>query len=175
MFYTWKRFSQWICDIQIRMYFANLQISICYIILNYMKSAVDVLGLWMISWFLSQCYGASVVAQYLQWVPGTWNHTKLSDEVPDPNSFTWRFCSSHVFRFYCRSRDHALLEASLAHSSSIQNINVSCLRFIIIRVGVETSVDVTFYDELLITSIHDRTYRRGIWHFAHSISIIYRS
>jgi hypothetical protein len=53
-----------------------------------METAVDVLGLSMISWFLSQCYGASVVAQYLQWVQGTWNHTKLNDEVPDPNSFT---------------------------------------------------------------------------------------
>src|SRR4051812_1764806 len=49
MFYTWKRFSQWICDIQICMYFANLQISICNIILDYMKLAVDMLGLWMIS------------------------------------------------------------------------------------------------------------------------------
>src|SRR4051812_9682998 len=49
MFYTWKRFSQWICDIQICMYFANLQISICYIISDYMKPAVDMLGLWMIS------------------------------------------------------------------------------------------------------------------------------
>src|SRR5215216_3089563 len=58
MFYTWKRFSQWICDIQICMYFANLQISICYIISDYMKLAVDMLGLWMISWFLSECYGA---------------------------------------------------------------------------------------------------------------------
>ena len=45
------------------------------------------------------------------------------------------------------------LAASPAHSSTIQNINVSCLRFRIIWVGVETSVDVTFYDELLITSI----------------------
>src|SRR3954470_15372784 len=97
MFCLWKRLSQRICDIQIRMYFANHQISICYIISNYMKSAVDVAGLWMISWFLSQCYGASVVAQYLQWVQGTWNHTNLSDEVTDPNSFTWRFCSNHVF------------------------------------------------------------------------------
>src|SRR3954470_11981364 len=52
-----------------------------------------------------------------------------------------------------RSCDHALLAASPAHSSSIQNINVSCLRFRIIRVGVETSIDVTFYDELFITSI----------------------
>ena len=33
-----------------------------------MKLAVDMLGLWMISWFLSECYGASVVTQYLQWV-----------------------------------------------------------------------------------------------------------
>ena len=153
MFCTWKRFSQWICDIQICMYFANLQISICYIISNYMKLAVDMLGLWMISWFLSECYGASVVTQYLQWVQCTWNHAKLSDEVSDPNSFTLRFCSSHVFRFYCRSRDHALLAASLAHSSSIQNINVSCLRFGIILVGVKTSVDVTFYDKLFITPI----------------------
>src|SRR3954465_11362345 len=63
MFCSWKRFSQWICDIQIRMYFANLQISICYIISNYMKLAIDVLGLWMIPWFLSECYGASVVTQ----------------------------------------------------------------------------------------------------------------
>src|SRR3954471_24493536 len=52
-----------------------------------------------------------------------------------------------------RSRDHALLAASPAHSSSIQNINVSCLRFRIILVGVETSVNVTFYDELFITPI----------------------
>jgi hypothetical protein len=35
------------------MYLADLQISICNIILNYMKLAVDVLGLWMISWFLA--------------------------------------------------------------------------------------------------------------------------
>src|SRR4051812_35204303 len=48
MFCTWKRFSQWICDIQIYMYFAILQISICYIISDYMKLAVDMLGLWMI-------------------------------------------------------------------------------------------------------------------------------
>src|SRR3954465_6048538 len=88
MFCSWKRFSQWICDIQIRMYVANLQISICYIISDYMKLAVDMLGLWMICWFLSQCYGASVVTQYLQWVQGTCYHTKLSDEVPDPNPFT---------------------------------------------------------------------------------------
>src|SRR4051812_18560954 len=52
-----------------------------------------------------------------------------------------------------RSRDHALLAASPYHSSSIQNINVSCLRFRIILVGVETSIDITFYDELFITSI----------------------
>src|SRR3954470_22085374 len=88
MFCSWNRFNQRVCDIQIRMYFANLHISICYIISNYMKLAVDMLGLWMISWFLSECYGASVVTQYLQWVQCTWNHAKLSDEVPDPNSFT---------------------------------------------------------------------------------------
>src|SRR4051812_43164645 len=60
MFCSWKRFSQRICDIQIRMYFANLHISICYIISNYMKLAVDVLGLWMIS-----CSLASAMAPVL--------------------------------------------------------------------------------------------------------------
>ena len=52
-----------------------------------MKLAVDMLGLWMISWFLSECYGASVVTQYLQWVQCTWNHAKLSDEVPGIKSY----------------------------------------------------------------------------------------
>src|SRR3954465_12837992 len=88
MFYTWKRFSQWICDIQICMYFANLQISIFYIISDYMKLAVNMLGLWIISWFLSECYGSSIVTQYLQWVQRTWNHVNPSNEVSDPNSFT---------------------------------------------------------------------------------------
>jgi hypothetical protein len=46
----------------IGMYLADLQISIYNIISNYMELAVDILGLRMISWLLSQCFGAGVVA-----------------------------------------------------------------------------------------------------------------
>ena len=45
MFRSWKRFSQWVFHIQIRMYFAKFYVSILNVITNGVEAALDVLGL----------------------------------------------------------------------------------------------------------------------------------
>ena len=44
MFCSWKRLSQWVCNIQIRMYFANLYISLLDFITDGVEASLHVFG-----------------------------------------------------------------------------------------------------------------------------------
>src|SRR3954467_4697634 len=63
MFCSRKRFSQRICDIQIRMHFANFYVSILNIFTNGVEATLDVTGLLVKPELLGKCNSSSVVTE----------------------------------------------------------------------------------------------------------------
>ena len=62
-FCSWKRLSQWVFNIQIRMYFANLYVSLLDQISDGVEESLDVFGLFMKSGFLRQGNRSSIVTK----------------------------------------------------------------------------------------------------------------
>src|SRR6266516_1313266 len=127
MFCSWKRFSQRISDIQIRMYFTNIYVSILNIFMNGVEAAFDMLGLLVKPGLLGNGNSSSVVTEESQRARRTGNHSKIGDKLLHPDSFLRCFRSSYVLRFTCRSHHDALLATAPANCPAIQNINVSGL------------------------------------------------
>src|SRR3989337_1244169 len=63
MFCSWKRFSQRICNIQIRMYFTHIYVSILNVMTNGVEAALDVLGLLVKHGLLGNGNSSSVVTE----------------------------------------------------------------------------------------------------------------
>ena len=63
MFRSWKRFSQRICDIQIRMYFANIYVYILNIFTDGVETMLDVPGLLVKSGLLRKGNSSSIVTE----------------------------------------------------------------------------------------------------------------
>ena len=58
MFCSWKRLSQWVCYIQIRMYLANIYVSLLDLIMDGTEASLDVLGSLVKSGF--NCLGKGI-------------------------------------------------------------------------------------------------------------------
>ena len=67
MFCTRERFSQWICDIQIRVHFANLYVSILNIFTDGVETTLDVPGLLVKPGLLGEGNSSSVVTEEFDW------------------------------------------------------------------------------------------------------------
>src|SRR6266567_734571 len=119
MFCLWQRFSQRICDIQIHMYLAYLQVSILNIFTYLVKPEVDMLDFVVKPRLQCMSYGAGVVAEDLHGIQCARKHTKLGDELLQPISVVGSFRSSHILRLHCRLCDATLLAAFPTNSSSI--------------------------------------------------------
>ena len=65
MFCSWKRLSQWVCNIQIRMYLENLYVSHLDLIPDGVEASLDVLGSLVKSGFLCQSNCTSIVTKDL--------------------------------------------------------------------------------------------------------------
>ena len=65
MLCTWKRFSQCICDIQVRMHFTNLYVSILNIFTNGVEATLDMPCLLVKPELLGKCNSSSVVTEEL--------------------------------------------------------------------------------------------------------------
>ena len=63
MFFSRERFSQRICDIQIRMYFANIYVSILNIFTDGVETTLDVPGLLVKPGLLGKGNSSSVVTK----------------------------------------------------------------------------------------------------------------
>ena len=63
MFRSWKRFSQRICDIQVRMHFTNIYVSILNIFMNGVEATLDMPGLPVKPGLLGKGNGSSVVTK----------------------------------------------------------------------------------------------------------------
>ena len=63
MFCSRERFSQWICDNQIRMYFANIYVSILNIFTDGVETTLDVPGLLVKPGLLGKGNSSSVVIE----------------------------------------------------------------------------------------------------------------
>src|SRR6187401_2485211 len=80
----------------------------------------------------------------------------ICHELLHPDTFLCRLRGSYVLYFTCRISYHALLGTAPAYRSPVENIYVSGLRLRVIRISVKACIDVTLYDELLITSINEK-------------------
>ena len=67
MFCLWKRLSQRVCNIQIRMYLANLYVSLYDLTADGIEASLDVLGSLVKSGFLCQGNCTSIVTEDLHW------------------------------------------------------------------------------------------------------------
>src|SRR6266536_1843415 len=67
MFCSWKRLSQRVCDIQIRMYFANLYVPFRHLMSDGIEASLDVLGPLVKSGFLCQGNCTSIVTKDFHW------------------------------------------------------------------------------------------------------------
>src|SRR3990170_5883867 len=156
MFCSRKRLSQRVCYIQIRMYFANLYVSILDLFMNGVEASLDVFGSLVKPGFLRQGNCSSVVTKDFHSTRCTRYYNQIGYELLHPDSFMRCFRSSDVLHFTRRSRHDALLGTAPADSSTIQYKYVSSLWLRVIRISVEASIDVTIYDELFVSSINEK-------------------
>src|SRR5215216_4699170 len=156
MFCSWKRLSQRVYNIQIRMYFANLYVSLLDLIMDGIEASFDVFGSLVKSGFLRQGNCTSIVTKDFHWTRCTRYCTLIGYELLHPDSFICCFRCSYVLRFTHRSRNDALFGTARTYSSTIQYKYVSGLRLRVIRIGVKVCIDVTIYDKLFVTSINEK-------------------
>ena len=64
MFCSWKRLSKWVYNIQIRMYLANLYVSLLDLIADGIEASLDVFGSLVKSGFLRQGNCSSIVKRF---------------------------------------------------------------------------------------------------------------
>src|SRR6266566_9953480 len=146
MFCPWKRFSQWICNIQIRVHFANVYVLLLDRIADGIEVSLYVSGPLVKPWFLGQSNGTSVVTEQSHWVQCTRHYSKICHELLHPDTFLCHPRGSDVLRFACRISYHALLGTAPANRTPIKNKYVSGLRLRFIRISVKACIDVTLYD-----------------------------
>ena len=139
-----KRFSQRVYSIQIRMYFANLSMTILDIVPRHMETSENVLGYRVSPWFPHVSNGACIIAINANRVTAAWEYSKFNHKLLQPMCFMGCFTSGYVLRLHWRLGDDWLLAAPLAYRASIQHKYVSPLRFWVIGIGTKTSIDVTF-------------------------------
>src|SRR3954463_11618372 len=87
MFCSWKRLSQWVCNIQIGMYFGNLYVSLLDLIANGIEASLDVFGSLVKSGFLRQGNCSSIVTKDFHWIRCTRYYTYIGYELLHPDSF----------------------------------------------------------------------------------------
>ena len=151
-----KRFSQRVCSIQIRMYFANLDVTILDVVPRHMETSENVLGCRVSPWFPCISNGACIIAINANRVITAWEYSKFNHELLQLERFIWRFASGYVLRFHWRLSDDWLLATPSAYCASGQHEYVSRLRFWVIGICTKTSIGVTFYGELFFTSSIDK-------------------
>ena len=86
MFCSWKRLSQRVYNIQIRMYLANLYVSLLDLTADGIEASLDVLGSLVKSGFLCQGNCTSIVTKDFHWTRCTRYDTKIFNG-PELNSF----------------------------------------------------------------------------------------
>src|SRR4051812_9300945 len=127
MFCSWKRLSQRVCNIQIRMYLAYLYVSHLDQIPDGIEASFDVLGSLVKCGFLCQGNCTSIVTKDFHWTQCTRYDTYIGYELLHSDSFICCFRSTYVFRFTRISRHDALLGTAPTNSSTIQYKYVSSL------------------------------------------------
>src|SRR3954463_1350261 len=87
MFCSWKRLSQRVCNIQIRMYLAYLYVSHLDQIPDGIEASFDVLGSLVKPGFLCQGNCTSIVTKDFHWTRYTRYNTYIGYELLHPDSF----------------------------------------------------------------------------------------
>ena len=87
MFRPWKRFSQRICDIQIRMHVTNIYVSILNIFTNGVEATLDMPGLPVKPGFLRKGNSSSVVTEESHRAQRIGNNSLVGNELLHPDCF----------------------------------------------------------------------------------------
>ena len=153
MLRTRKRFCQRIWNIQIRVYFTYLDLTLFEELLNKVESPHDMFAFLVIPRLLCLRNSPTVVTVKIQRAGCIWKHTKLNKELPYLNTFLRSFWSCDVLGFCCRISRGLLLGTLPAYCTTIYCEHVTWLGLWIIFVSLETSSCVTYYNELILTSI----------------------
>ena len=108
------------------------------------------------SGFLRLNNGTIIVTIQLNAILNARNYTKLTNELFDPNSFLCCISCCNILSLYCRIRDGTVLNALLAHSSSIETKYETRLRLEIIFVTLEAYIGVSSNNQLFISTINQK-------------------
>ena len=146
------RLGKRICNVVIYVHIAHSHITSINDMSDQVILPQNVSGLGARAGFLGLSNGAIVVTIDVNCSSSARNDTELSYELPNLDSLLSRFTSSNVFCLHCRICYCPLLRALPADGSSIQNKDVSRLRFKIISVCLETRISIALDDQLVITS-----------------------
>ena len=156
MLCLWKRFSQRVCNIQIRMNFANSNVTTIDVLPYHMIPSGYVLCCRVRPWILRIRNGTGVVTVEHHRVSHAWDHTQSDEELPQPDSFICHFRSSYILRLHCRLGGRSLFAAPPTHRASVHQEDVPSLRLLFIWVCVKACIGVTCYSELIFTSPVDQ-------------------
>src|SRR5688572_22794493 len=113
-------FCQRIRNVQIRVYFAYLDLTPVNEVSNEMKSPHYVFVLLVVPWLLCLRNCPIVITVEIQWAGRIREHTKLNEEIPNPNTFLRGFRSRDVLGFRRRIGHHLLLGTLPTNSTTIQ-------------------------------------------------------
>ena len=119
---------------------------------NHVKLPLYMFGSGMRSGLLSLCYSSSVVAIQVHRTRWVFNYTQPGRELLDPHSLFCRLRRGYVLGLCCRVCNDWLLEALPAESPTVQCEHVSRLRPRVIRISLETGVDVSRHLQLLVSA-----------------------
>ena len=122
MFFSWKRLSQWVCNIHIRMYLANLYVSLLDLFMDGIEASPDAFGSLVKSGFLCQGNCSSIL-QKIFIGPDALGITPRSDM----NSFvqTPSFAASEVAMYSASHVDPALMLCLELHQLIAPPFNIN--------------------------------------------------
>ena len=102
MLRLWKRLRQRICNILIRMYFANLNPSLVDVIAYHVETPEYMLGRRMTPQLLRIGNGTLAITEDSHRVTRAREYAELLDKLPELDSSISHFRGSHILRLHCR-------------------------------------------------------------------------
>ena len=151
-----KRFSKRISNICIRWNSANLHITSINNLTNEMISPLYVFGFLVWSRFFCLRDGTIIITVKINGARNTRNHTKFSNELPNPNTLLSRFRSSYILSLSRRVCHSALFGTLPTHCSSVEIKDKSRLWSEIIFVCLKAGISITTHNKFLTSSIDQK-------------------
>src|SRR3954465_8987591 len=103
-----KRLRQWVCNVIVCWYSANLHISSIDDLSNEMEASEYVFGSLVRSRLLSLCNGSIVITIEIHWVHNARDNSKFGNELFDPNGLLRRIGCSNILSL-CRRIGNCVL------------------------------------------------------------------